>query len=390
MRAVSVFLAAVSAVVVAASNVVELTPKNFDDVVLKSGKPALVEFFAPWCGHCKNLAPIWEELADSYVSKADQVTIAKVDADSRNSSSQASAPPMCLPSYCHKSLGSRFGIRGFPTLKYFDGKSDTPIDYDGRRDLGSLQSFVAEHAGVKAKAKKEAPSKVVTLTDSNFSEVVNGDKHVLVEFYAPWCGHCKALAPTYEALGLAFSTEPDVVIAKIDCNAANGKATAAKYGITGFPTLKFFPKGSTEPVDYSDGRTEAAFIEFLNSKTGTQRAVGGVLNAAAGLLPDFDKIIATVKKGEETTIQKAKEAIAKLVVETKEKSAKVYARVLEKLSQDAEYVEKEIKRLGRILSKNELDPNKRDEMTVKQNILKSFYQDKSAAAEDAEDAKDEL
>jgi len=43
-----------------ASAVKDLTPNNFDDLVLKSGKPALVEFFAPWCGHCKTLAPIYE------------------------------------------------------------------------------------------------------------------------------------------------------------------------------------------------------------------------------------------------------------------------------------------------------------------------------------------
>lgn len=84
----------------------------------------------------------------------------------------------------HKSLGKRYGIQGFPTIKYFDGKSDNPVDYDSQRDLASLQKFIADKSGVKSKAKKEAPSKVVTLTDSNFSSVVNGDKHVLVEFYA--------------------------------------------------------------------------------------------------------------------------------------------------------------------------------------------------------------
>src|SRR4051794_6691381 len=99
-----------------ASAVVDLLPDNFDDIVLKSGKPALVEFFAPWCGHCKTLAPVYEELAGTFASVKDKVTIAKVDADA------------------HKDLGRRFGVQGFPTLKWFDGKSDTPSDYSSGRD----------------------------------------------------------------------------------------------------------------------------------------------------------------------------------------------------------------------------------------------------------------
>ena len=153
-----------------ASSVLDLIPSNFDDVVLKSGKPALVEFFAPWCGHCKSLAPVYEELAGAFESSKDKVTIAKVDADAE------------------KELGKRFGVQGFPTLKWFDGKSDTPEDYSGGRDLESLQDFVAKKAGVKVKAKKVAPSAVEMLTDTTFKSTVGQDKDVLVAFTAPWCG----------------------------------------------------------------------------------------------------------------------------------------------------------------------------------------------------------
>ena len=157
--------------VTASSAVLDLIPDNFDTVVFGSNKPALVEFFAPWCGHCKNLAPVYEELAAAFSSAETKVSIAKVDADE------------------HKSLGQRFGVQGFPTLKWFDGKEGSePEDYNGGRDLESLTKFITEKTGVKTKEKKAAPSHVEMLTDSTFKSQIGGDKDVLVAFTAPWCG----------------------------------------------------------------------------------------------------------------------------------------------------------------------------------------------------------
>lgn len=163
--------------------VVDLVPKNFDDVVLKSGKPALVEFFAPWCGHCKNLAPVYEELGQAFAHASDKVTVGKVDADE------------------HRDLGRKFGVQGFPTLKWFDGKSDEPEDYKGGRDLESLSSFISEKTGVKPRGPKKEPSKVEMLNDATFKGAVGGDNDVLVAFTAPWCGreYPRFIAPALEA-----------------------------------------------------------------------------------------------------------------------------------------------------------------------------------------------
>lgn len=154
----------------ASSAVIDLIPDNFDKVVLKSGKPALVEFFAPWCGHCKTLAPTYEELAQKFAFAEDKLSIAKVDADE------------------HKTLGRRFGVQGFPTLKWFDGKSDKPEDYNGGRDIDSLADFIASKTGFRPRAKKALPSQVQMLDDQSFQREVGGDKDVLVAFTAPWCG----------------------------------------------------------------------------------------------------------------------------------------------------------------------------------------------------------
>lgn len=163
-------LAGLAAAVAAKSAVLDLIPDNFDKVVLKSGKPTLVEFFAPWCGHCKTLAPVYEELALAFEHAKDKVQIAKVDADAQ------------------RDLGKRFGVQGFPTLKFFDGKSDKPTEYNGGRDLESLSKFITEKTGARSRKAVAKPSSVVMLTDSTFKKHIGGDKNVLVAFTAPWCG----------------------------------------------------------------------------------------------------------------------------------------------------------------------------------------------------------
>jgi len=81
----------------------------------------------------------------------------------------------------------------------------------------------------------------------------------LVEFYAPWCGHCKKLVPIYEAVAKKYRGFENLVIAKVDSteNEIEG------ISIQGFPTLKFFKRGSTAPVEYNSGRDEASFAKFL-------------------------------------------------------------------------------------------------------------------------------
>jgi len=92
---------------------------------------------------------------------------------------------------------------------------------------------------------------LTTIVGKNWDQIVNdAEKDVLVKYYAPWCGHCKALAPTWDQLALDVKDIPDLVIGKFDATANE----VAGLEIRGYPTLKFYPKGSDDAIDYQGGR----------------------------------------------------------------------------------------------------------------------------------------
>uniref|UniRef100_A0A8C7LNR8 Protein disulfide-isomerase n=1 Tax=Oncorhynchus mykiss TaxID=8022 RepID=A0A8C7LNR8_ONCMY len=96
----------------------------------------------------------------------------------------------------------------------------------------------------------------------NFEELVNNpSKDVLLEFYAPWCGHCKSLEPKYTELGEQLSANTHIVIAKMDATANDVPPT---YDVQGFPTIFFVPAGQKDqPRKYEGGREVNDFLNYL-------------------------------------------------------------------------------------------------------------------------------
>lgn len=91
-------------------------------------------------------------------------------------------------------------------------------------------------------ASAEVEDGVIILNDSNFDEELSKHEFLLVEFYAPWCGHCKALAPEYaKAAQRLAQNNPPYYLAKVD--ATESKQIAERFAVKGFPTLFFFKKG---------------------------------------------------------------------------------------------------------------------------------------------------
>lgn len=108
---------------------------------------------------------------------------------------------------------------------------------------------------------------MIVLTDSNFEDNVYGDESAwFVEFYAPWCGHCKSLAPEWAEL--ATNLKGEVKVAKVD--ATENKAIAERFGVRGYPTIKFFPAGKKDDssaVDYDGQRSASALADWAREKT---------------------------------------------------------------------------------------------------------------------------
>jgi len=251
------------------SAVVEGTEANFKTEVLKHPGVVIVEFYAPWCGHCKNLVPEYDKAAKILNGV---VKVVAVDATQ------------------HESLAQKYQVQGFPTIKVFGADKRSPVDYQGERTSDGIVTHAMKSASGLVRDRKKGKTTssgsgssssssgsgssgsgsgsgsgssgkaVIELTETNFNALVmDSEDHWLVEFYAPWCGHCKNLAPEWEEA--AKQLKGSVKLGAVDATAHG--ALAQKYGVKGYPTIKLFGAGKKKKAkDYQGPREAAGIVQY--------------------------------------------------------------------------------------------------------------------------------
>lgn len=244
-----------------------LTPANFESTIQRGIWG--IEFFSPSCGHCRAFAPTWEEL------------VKQNEIGEHGNWAQGRRGPRLAQVNCalHGDLCTKMKVNGWPTINiYRDGKHEETFKEARSLDrLGDwLRKWRDEDDGDDSKAlaglatstgkSKEIPNprgEVLKLTSASFASFLqSATSPMFVKFFAPWCGHCKKLAPTWVAL--AKHLQNRLTIAEVNCD--EEKALCTQEGVPGFPALYFYPPGGEGKTEFTGSRKLERLLEW------TQRA----------------------------------------------------------------------------------------------------------------------
>ncbi|CAI9566798.1 unnamed protein product, partial [Staurois parvus] len=204
----------------------------------------------------------------------------------------------------HEQLPSRYKAHAQRAgLLHHSATSRTP-----RRVLVMLRPaltlLAAAAVVLLVRADIQEENHVLVLKKDTFEEALKNE-HLLVEFYAPWCGHCKALAPEYDkAAKLLHDEGSNIRLAKVD--ATEESELAQRFGVRGYPTIKLFKNGDTSsPKEYSAGREAVDIVNWLKKRTGPAAATLNDEAAVTALIEANEVAVIGFFKDVESALAKA-------------------------------------------------------------------------------------
>ncbi|XP_064647185.1 dnaJ homolog subfamily C member 10-like [Lineus longissimus] len=222
--------------------VIILTPKNFQSLVENkdAGTMWAIDFFMPWCGPCQQLAPEWTRLAKMFVGSK-QVKVGHVNCQDHK--------PLCVSN----------GVQSYPAIRlYPNGPFGTYYTYNGFfRNAPNLRAWIYEYL----------PSRVRVIDASNFDKIVLSSKEPwVVDFFAPWCGHCQHFAPNFERV--AHEVAGRARCGKVNCDERKNQNLCGRAGIQGYPSVFFYSGASNgrkqSPVGQDLQADGDYIIQFIN------------------------------------------------------------------------------------------------------------------------------
>ncbi|KAF9354834.1 hypothetical protein BGX26_007320 [Mortierella sp. AD094] len=228
-----------------------LSGSDFSSAIAKG--TTFVKFYSPQCPHCQVLAPTWEQLAVNHK-------------DWEQTKGFKFAEVNCL---IEGDVCDDNDVTGYPYLQVFhDGK---PVQlYKGARSIDDLSAFVKtmseEYKNIAAQDESfnsdiNPNGEVVVLDTKNYQSTLNNGQPWMVEYYAPWCGHCKALAPVYEKV--AMELKGKVNVAKVDCPA--NEVICKSQQVRGYPTVKLHQFG--QAIVFQKARDLETLVDFAIGAT---------------------------------------------------------------------------------------------------------------------------
>lgn len=255
------------------------TEKSFNGDKKVSPNGAMVEFYAPWCGHCQNFAPDYERLAKNFAAAKSPVRIGRVDADAQTG------------------LKDRFSITGFPSIKWFAPGASEPVKYEGGRTVELMTEYINGQTaanGLPAVQTLFQQSYVVNATAATLKGLVEDPTHdVLMFFYAPWCPHCEKAQGQVELAAESLRDIKNFRVVRLDAELY--KDAARRYGGTHrYPTVEYFPKGVFDmPQVYQSPPTAPHFVAYVNERMQVDKTICGGIGSDEGVAAPLDTVIST-------------------------------------------------------------------------------------------------
>lgn len=381
MLAKSIIVAAVAA---AAAGLVDakllyVNDRNFTDVVINSGKPTLVDFYADWCRHCAKLMPTIEKVASLYDGD-DSIQFVKVNGDKDG-----------------KVAARKYVDIGYPTVKFFFGKKMDPVEFDGSRDAESINNFVQLLLKTRVKNidivdPKLYQSTVVKVDDVTFDSYIYDDKDTVVLFTEIGSTEDSLFQDIWEKVVDVYGKD-NVQFVMVNTKDKLTSNTVGQFkdflNPNGSPTLLVFKKstaqadGTIVPQVYR-GRKDAAFvISFINGELLLFRLPNGRLRNKAGRVLNYEPVIKKLignlgNLPKEDAYEQFVKDLGDAPIDALDDTSllayydKIIAAILEgnKL-----HYEKELKRIGKILDKDVAHINNKslDYFEKRYNILNGIF-----------------